>query len=605
MPKKEKKQKQSSLEFVKEALTLIGGLAGSILAVYGLVKTFKEDVAGFSWLIPVGVIIWIIILWRLFQVRKTTAYSLLIISILIGVIGWIGWQSQVKATEDKIVIFVAQFDGPEETYGLRNQIMEELHKAAKEDSNILIVDGKEVVTSGQGSDYARKLGEAESADLVIWAWYKPTDNPNITIHFENLSPTQIETIKNSETYQPQATIEDLKSFEIQQKIGTETKTLIAFIGGMANYQSGNYQEVVNRFEAILIEPNISTYINPAELNFYIAYSYYELGSYQLSIQSYDQSIGLDPSHDVTYNNRGVAYHYLKDYDQAIRDYSQAIQLNPNYAVAYNNRGNAYDNLKDYNQAIQDYNQAIQLDPNYVSAYRNRGLAYSNLQDYNQAVQDYSQAIKLDPNYAAAYNSRGNAYYDLNDYDQATQDYTQAIQLDSSYAIAYYNRGNVYYDLKDYNQAIEDYSLAIQFDPNYAAAYNNRGDTYTNLQDYDLAIQDYSQAIQLAPSFDDAYYNRGNAYYDLLDYDNAIKDYEKAIQLKPNEYPEYYYNRGLAYHSLKDYDRAIQDYDKALKMAPNLANAYYARGLAYKALGKTSEAEADFAKYKELTGQDAP
>jgi len=39
--------------------------------------------------------------------------------------------------------------------------------------------------------------------------------------------------------------------------------------------------------------------------------------------------------------------------------------------------------------------------------------------------------------------------------------------------------------------------------------------------------------------------------------------------------------------------------------PNMASAYRNRGLAYQALGKTAEAEADFKKYEELTGQKPP
>ncbi len=164
-PIKQKKDSSNPLGFVKEALTLMGGLAGSILAVYGLVKTFKDDAEGFSWLILVGIVIWLLILWQLFQVRKMTAYSLFIISILLGVVGWIGWQSQVKAAEDKVIVLVAQFDGPEDKYGLRRQIMEDLRDATEGYDDTVIIEGDELVTS---SESARELGEGAKADLVIW-----------------------------------------------------------------------------------------------------------------------------------------------------------------------------------------------------------------------------------------------------------------------------------------------------------------------------------------------------------------------------------------------------------------------------------------------------
>ena len=54
-----------------------------------------------------------------------------------------------------------------------------------------------------------------------------------------------------------------------------------------------------------------------------------------------------------------------------------------------------------------------------------------------------------------------------------------------------------------------------------------------------------------------------------------------------------------------YERAIQEYDEAIRLERNHLEAYYKRGLAYEALGKTIEAERDFAKAKELGYYSAP
>ena len=45
--------------------------------------------------------------------------------------------------------------------------------------------------------------------------------------------------------------------------------------------------------------------------------------------------------------------------------------------------------------------------------------------------------------------------------------------------------------------------------------------------------------------------------------------------------------------------AIQDFGEAIRLDPQDAKAYYNRGLMYEALGKSTEAEQDFAKAKEL------
>ena len=51
--------------------------------------------------------------------------------------------------------------------------------------------------------------------------------------------------------------------------------------------------------------------------------------------------------------------------------------------------------------------------------------------------------------------------------------------------------------------------------------------------------------------------------------------------------------------INQYEQAIQDYDEGIRLNLQDAKAYYSRGLAYERIGKTIEAERDFAKAKEL------
>ncbi len=65
------------------------------------------------------------------------------------------------------------------------------------------------------------------------------------------------------------------------------------------------------------------------------------------------------------------------------------------------------------------------------------------------------------------------------------------------------------------------------------------------------------------------------------------------------------SRGDSFAEEGQYDMAIQEYDEAIRLERNYGDAYYKRGLAYEALGKTIEAERDFAKAKELGYYSAP
>ena len=48
--------------------------------------------------------------------------------------------------------------------------------------------------------------------------------------------------------------------------------------------------------------------------------------------------------------------------------------------------------------------------------------------------------------------------------------------------------------------------------------------------------------------------------------------------------------------------AVHNTSITINLTPDYADAYKARAFAYDRLGKTTEAEADFKKYEELTGE---
>lgn len=94
-------------------------------------------------------------------------------------------------------------------------------------------------------------------------------------------------------------------------------------------------------------------------------------------------------------------------------------------------------------------------------------------------------------------------------------------------------------------------------------------------------------------------NRGITLYNQGKYDEAIKCYDKAIELNPQA-AEVWYNKGTVFSkNLSRYGEAIQCFDKAIELNPQYIDAWYNRGQALKALGRTTEADAAFAKAKEL------
>lgn len=414
----------------KENIYLFYGLLGSILATYGSVMILKTNVEGFWGLILLGVIVWAIVLWRLVKTKTIFAFVFFtLITIGGGLIDWAMWKPPFKVDDKKLIILVAEFDGPEEIYGFRNQIIEQLEKNKQEYNDIVILVSSQMITPEQGSQGAIKLGEKENADLVIWAWYRPTENPNIIIHFENLSPTKLSVLNTNTTYRPQATLSDLDSFKLQTKIGDETSSFILFLTGYIRYQENNCLDAINLFSNALAQAKQTTsLVDTATLYFYRGSCYNELADYSNAIEDFSLAIQMNPTFSNAYLGRGVTLSNLGQYDRAIHDYNEAIKIDPDLSNAYLNRGLAYYATGSFEYAVSDFDKAITLNPGYAEAYLARGITYNNLQNFSRAIQDFSQAINIDPNYASAYLNRAETYQALGKTAEAEADFKKYEEL---------------------------------------------------------------------------------------------------------------------------------------------------------------------------------
>ena len=142
--------------------------------------------------------------------------------------------------------------------------------------------------------------------------------------------------------------------------------------------------------------------------------------------------------------------------------------------------------------------------------------------------------------------------------------TDEISRSASPVHQYFLRGNAYLDAGEFVEASQDYSAAIELNPEDPVFHNNLGIALRYMERFDDAIAAYDRAIELDPEYRDAYTNRGVALADRGDLELAIKDFGRAIELDP------------------DFWFAISQ-----------------RGLALWAVGRRSEAEADYAKVREL------
>ena len=552
----------------KQIVTLVAVSIGLVLLIFALVWVgFKKvDILRYDAILAEH------ISEKQFQKHHKLAKVGLVVIAFVSIAGGVLLTRHSVAQEEKLIVLIAAFEGPEDVYALRNEILESLNAEFFGDEDIQVETTNEVISVVQGSKYARRLGNRRHADLVLWGWYRPIENPNVNIHIENLSTDQLPVINGLTDLNPSVTLGDMETCAFQQRLGEESRALVSVLLGYIEYQSGNCEDAVNRYDKALDALSEDPWI-------------------------------LEVLKSVHFL-RGSARICLADYSGAIADFDHYIELNPDSEGAYNNRGIAFVETEQYELAIKDFTRAIEIDPKIPEPYVNRGIANFHLGNYQQAIEDHSSAIVINPAFVEAYHKRGAVYGLLEEYERALQDFERVIELKPEFANVYDNRGYIYFNLGKYKDAIIEFSKAINRDSNEAEYYHNRGLAYAELCEYRRAIQDYSKAIELDQQDPMYYNNRGIAYYQLKEINLALQNYDEAIEVDPL-FVIAFVNRGVAYSDLGEFQLAVMDYDRAIEIDPDFFVVYINRGLTYEKIGEIERAEADFAQYEKLTGEQVP
>jgi len=162
------------------------------------------------------------------------------------------------------------------------------------------------------------------------------------------------------------------------------------------------------------------------------------------------------------------------------------------------------------------------------------------------------------------------------------------------AVYFYNLG---LDSNMSNTKINYFTRAIELNPELSAAYEERGMLYYFQEHYTKMIRDFLKVTKLSPDNTNGYTMLGVAYLKKDDYDSAVSNLTRAIELKPKLADAYGY-RAEAFRLKGMLDLAVQDATRAIEIGGNkrtIGMAYSTRTKAYRDLGESERAEADFKK----------
>ncbi len=187
--------------------------------------------------------------------------------------------------------------------------------------------------------------------------------------------------------------------------------------------------------------------------------------------------------------------------------------------------------------------------------------------------------------------------------QVDEDDIQKMMMDAKLQEIKTKREILFGDTWDHAPWLERLEILAKVAPDHPQVHYYIGAAHTELGECRKAIVSFTRAIIADPTMADAIRRRGDCQYVLIPvlgddvqayYDRALADYEAALELEADVYT--YNMHGSLIAQLGRVEEALTEYEHAIQLDPNYPETYFNRGYAYKVLGESEKAIADFEKF---------
>ncbi|MCJ7443110.1 MAG: tetratricopeptide repeat protein [Methanotrichaceae archaeon] len=320
------------------------------------------------------------------------------------------------------------------------------------------------------------------------------------------------------------------------------------------------------------------------------------GRYQEALECADILLKRDPenSYDFAfyYGTKGAALAGLERYDEAIVCYNEALKYNIDQIAetVLSKKGLALFYLNRYSESIDCFDKAIALEPNNPHNWIYKANATEKLGKSDEAFACYNNATLADPQNAYAWGIKGHFLLGEGRYEEAIDCFDKALKLEPQNADFWCDKGHALVLLQKFDpvngkiEFLDCFFKALEIDPQNAQTWYNLGEVDKITGNKERAEEKFS--------------NAGTCFFIKNMFGKAIECSDKVIEI--NSRNALAWNiKGMSLNNQDKYNEAIQAYDKAIKIDPNYAEAWHNKGHVLNALGHASEAEANFAKAKEL------
>ncbi len=288
-----------------------------------------------------------------------------------------------------------------------------------------------------------------------------------------------------------------------------------------------------------------------------------------------------------------------DLSSAVRNFNEAIKRDPTLYGAWQDLGLAYIKGNRWDEAVKVFSDLAQRQPNSVEAAYFHALSLYNAGKMTEAETEARRALRVDAGAVEAHTllgivlaSRGNANA------EAADSLAQAIALNPASFDAQFYLGRVQYAMKDYAASVKSLRAAVQLNPRHVEARFFLGTALESAGESDAAMAEYQSLAQSEPNSAIGQLGLGALLVKQGKTAEAVVVLQRAVNLDPSEF-EAHWALGRALALQENYAGAVASFEKAVALAPNRSDAHYQFGLALRRLGRTAEANREFALVERL------
>jgi len=323
--------------------------------------------------------------------------------------------------------------------------------------------------------------------------------------------------------------------------------------------------------------------------------------------------------------------------QAAAAWQDILKTHPADADAYANLGVIESQQEHYVEAVRYYHKAVAISPSMPGLRMNLGLALFKAGEMKDAagvfVRLYHQEAADSPDAQRLRLLIGMAEYGARQYATAVPYLRDAMARDPQ---------NLPYRLvlahsclwsKQYSCVLDVYHEILKLNAESAEADMLAGEAYDEMRDHESAIQQFRNAVKADPSVPGVHFGLGYLLWCQSQFDEAAEQFRLESDNSPNDAESIAYladsnvrlNRpevarpiveralqmdsgqelpwldlGILDAQAANNEAALHDFQTAEKIAPSDIQVHWRLARLYQAMGKRTEAQAEFAKTKTLT-----